>query len=62
MNVSIFYKFDEFNNHKKMKTLKIFVLMLVVIFIASACSQNHYAKGKRKMKAEIGKSAVVCRI
>jgi PBP1b-binding outer membrane lipoprotein LpoB len=32
-----------------MKTLKILALLLVVLILAGSCSQNHYAKAKRKM-------------
>jgi len=42
-----------------MKTLKIVALLLVVAFIASACSQNHYAKAKRKMTQHQGQLAPV---
>jgi hypothetical protein len=32
-----------------MKTLKILALIMAISFLAISCSQNHYAKAKRKM-------------
>ena len=32
-----------------MKTMRILAFLLVVMILAGACSQNHYAKAKRKM-------------
>lgn len=42
-----------------MKPLKILALLIVVAFLASACSQNHYAKSKRKMTQHQGQLAPV---
>jgi PBP1b-binding outer membrane lipoprotein LpoB len=32
-----------------MKSLKILSLLIAVLVLAGSCSQNHYAKAKRKM-------------
>jgi PBP1b-binding outer membrane lipoprotein LpoB len=32
-----------------MKIIKVCALLLAVVFLAASCSQNHYAKTKRKV-------------
>ena len=35
-----------------MKTLRIGAVLMILLFLAASCSQNHYAKTKRKMTLE----------